>query len=50
MERLNTSKKNKRASQKNKKKANIVMEQSSLPLPQIQLKMIERNVYFLYET
>ena len=45
--RLNTSKKTKNVSQK-KKKAKIVVEQSSLP--QIQLKMMEPIVYFLYET
>ena len=45
--RLNISKKIKSVSQK-KKKVNIVFEQSSLP--QIQLKMMEPNVYFWYET
>ena len=33
---------------KRRKVVNIVVEQSSLP--QIRLKMMESNVYFLYET
>ena len=47
MEKLNTSKKTDSVIQK-KKKVNIVVEESSLP--QIQLKMMEPIVYFLYET
>ena len=42
-----TSKKTRSVSQKTKK-LNLVVEQSSLP--QIQLKMIKPNFYFLYET